>query len=296
MLGFELGYSMESPNALVIWEAQFGDFANTAQVIIDQFVATGEFKWLRMSGLVMLLPHGLEGQGPEHSSARLERFLQCCNDDEDVIPEKMAATMRTQVQEANWQVCNITSPANFFHALRRQVHRDFRKPLICMSPKSGLKHKLAVSDLNDLGAGTRFHRVIKESQPEVIVNPTDVERLVFCSGKVYFDLVQEREARGVDDVAIVRLEQIAPFPYDVVQELGDEYPNAQLTWCQEEHKNMGACFYVRPRLTCAFRDIDGRLPDYVGRGPSASPATGLPGVHEVEKVQLMEELFGEEEK
>lgn len=272
VLGFEYGYSLVEPDALVIWEAQFGDFANGAQVIIDQFIAPGESKWLRLSGLVMLLPHGYEGQGPEHSSARVERYLQLCAED-------------------NIQVVNCTTPANYFHALRRQIRRNFRKPLVVFSPKSLLRHKLAVSRLADFGPGTRFHRVLPEADS---LGPNDrVRRIVFCSGKVYYDLLQERRARGIDDVAIVRVEQLYPWPRLRVMEQCNRYPNAEMIWCQEEPANMGAWTFALPRLANIMEEL-GRgplLPSYVGRAAAASPATGLLKTHEAEQKQLVDQAL-----
>ncbi len=211
VMGFELGYSLEQPNQLVLWEAQFGDFVNGAQIIIDQFLSSGETKWLRQCGLVLLLPHGMEGMGPEHSSARIERFLQQCDDAEDVVPP-MDESKRMQIQHTNWQVINCTTPANYFHALRRQVHRNFRKPLIVASPKSLLRHKQAVSSLQDMAEGSMFRRVIPEDSPAVLAKPAAVRRLLLCTGKVYYDLLKHREETKANDVAIVRIEQVAPFP------------------------------------------------------------------------------------
>ena len=211
VMGFELGYSLEHPNQLVLWEAQFGDFVNGAQIIIDQFLSSGETKWLRQCGLVLLLPHGMEGMGPEHSSARIERFLQQCDDAEDVVPP-MDESKRMQIQHTNWQVINCTTPANYFHALRRQVHRNFRKPLIVASPKSLLRHKHAVSSLSDMAEGSMFRRVLPEDAPAVLAAPAKVRKLILCTGKVYYDLIKHREDIKCKDVAIVRLEQVAPFP------------------------------------------------------------------------------------
>ncbi|MCU0839788.1 MAG: 2-oxoglutarate dehydrogenase E1 component, partial [Rhodospirillales bacterium] len=275
VLGFEYGYSLAEPDALVLWEAQFGDFANGAQVIIDQFIASGESKWLRLSGLVMLLPHGYEGQGPEHSSARPERYLQLCAED-------------------NLQVVNCTTPANYFHALRRQIRRNFRKPLIVFSPKSLLRHKLAVSRLDDFGTGTKFHRVITEIDP---IDADDaIERVVFCSGKVYYDLLQERRQRGLTNVAIIRVEQLYPWPRIRILEMIRKYRNARVVWCQEEPANMGAWMFVLPRLINILNEV-GRemiIPTYVGRRPAASPATGLFRTHETEQRALVEQaLIGE---
>ncbi len=272
VLGFEYGYSLAEPDALVIWEAQFGDFANGAQVIIDQFISSGESKWLRLSGLVMLLPHGYEGQGPEHSSARLERFLQLCAED-------------------NLQVLNCTTPANYFHALRRQVRRNYRKPLVVMAPKSLLRHKLVVSTLADMGPGTRFRRVIPEVDP--LVADSDVKRLVLCCGKVYYDLLQARRDEGIDDVAIVRVEQLYPWPRQSIIAQLQRYSNAQLVWCQEEPANMGSWTFILPRLINILEELkrDQVLPTYVGRKAAASTATGLFKVHVQEQTQLVKQAL-----
>lgn len=234
-LGFELGYSLENPNALVVWEAQFGDFVNGAQIIIDQFISSGEDKWLRQSGLVMLLPHGYDGQGAEHSSCRMERFLQQVDEDPDYIPS-MAADERMQIQRTNWQVVNCSTPANYFHCLRRQVHRDFRKPLVVISPKNLLRNKRCVSSLEDMGPGTGFHRVLVETDPAISNNHAAVKTLVFCTGQIYYELLAEREKRASNDVALIRLEQIAPFAFDNVAEQCALYPNAEVLWAQQEPK------------------------------------------------------------
>ncbi|EWY42774.1 MFS transporter [Skermanella stibiiresistens SB22] len=272
VLGFEYGVSLAEPHELVIWEAQFGDFANGAQVIIDQFISSGESKWLRMSGLVMLLPHGYEGQGPEHSSARLERYLQMCGED-------------------NWQILNCTTPANLFHALRRQVRRDFRKPLVIFEPKSLLRHKLAVSKLADFGPGTSFHRIL--SEPYELVADDQVKRVVLCSGKVYYDLLQERETRGIKDVAIVRLEQLYPFPRTSLTRELSRYKNADVVWCQEEPRNMGAWSFIDRRLEDCMvaAQIKGTRPLYAGRVEAASPATGMLKRHNREQAQLVDEAL-----
>src|SRR6185312_13058357 len=227
VLGFEYGYSLADPHALVLWEAQFGDFANGAQVIIDQFISSGEAKWLRMSGLVLLLPHAYEGQGPEHSSARLERFLQLSGED-------------------NLQVCNLTTAANYFHALRRQVRRDFRKPLVIMTPKSLLRHAEVASSLAEMGPGTFFRRTIDEVDP--LVADDKVKRVVLCSGKVYYDLRQARRERKIHDVAIVRIEQLHPFPAKALADSIARYRNAEIVWCQEEPQNMGAWTFLDRRI------------------------------------------------
>ncbi len=273
VLGYEYGYSLAEPNALVIWEAQFGDFANGAQVLIDQFISSGESKWLRMSGLVMLLPHGYEGQGPEHSSARLERFLQMCGED-------------------NWQIVNCTTPANYFHALRRQVRRDFRKPLVVFTPKSLLRHKQCVSSLEMFTNGQTFHRVLYEDGV-TLVEPKKVRRVVLCSGKVYYDLHADRENRGLKDVAIVRLEQLYPFPAKALAEELSKYPNADVVWCQEEPENMGAWTFVDRRIEKVLAEIKHKTkrPVYAGRAEAASPATGLLKRHNQEQAKLLEDAL-----
>jgi 2-oxoglutarate dehydrogenase E1 component len=268
VLGFEYGVSLAEPHMLVLWEAQFGDFANGAQVIIDQFISSGESKWLRMSGLVMLLPHGYEGQGPEHSSARLERYLQLCGED-------------------NMQVVNVTTPANYFHLLRRQVRRDFRKPLIVMSPKSLLRHKLAVSKLAEMGPGTTFHRVLWDDAPPK--SDKKVRRVVLCTGKVYYDLFEERQKRGIDDVYLMRIEQLYPFPFTALGKELARFKGADFVWCQEEPKNMGAWTFVAPRIEEVLSQIHARQPRpiYCGRADSAAPATGLYRRHIEQQAKLV---------
>jgi 2-oxoglutarate dehydrogenase E1 component len=268
VLGFEYGYSLSDPWTLVLWEAQFGDFANGAQPIIDQFIASGESKWLRMSGLTLLLPHGHEGQGPEHSSARLERYLQLC-------------------AERNMTVANITTPANYFHALRRQLKRNFRKPLIVMTPKSLLRHKLCVSPLADFAGDSRFRTVIAET--DGLAPNTEIRRVVLCSGKVYYDLVQERRDQGINDVAVIRLEQIYPFPEKTLAFALKPYSKAQIVWCQEEPENNGAWHFVDRRIERVLAALrpKGRRPIYVGRPAAASPATGLAKVHAAEQAALV---------
>jgi len=272
VLGFEYGYAAQDPMSLVLWEAQFGDFANGAQVIFDQFISAAEYKWLRMSGLVVLLPHGFEGQGPEHSSARLERFLQLCAED-------------------NMQVVNLTTPANYFHALRRQVRRNFRKPLIVMSPKSLLRHKLCVSPLSAFGDGSRFVRVLGET--DELVADDQVRRVVLCSGKVYYDLLQTRRDQGINDVALVRVEQLYPWPKDGVQRELKRYPKADVVWCQEEPANMGAWTFVDHRLHFALDELHrkGAQAHYAGRKASASPATGIARIHQQEQATLVEQAL-----
>jgi 2-oxoglutarate dehydrogenase E1 component len=252
-----------------MWEAQFGDFANGAQVIIDQFLCSGESKWLRMNGLVMLLPHGYEGQGPEHSSARLERYLQLSAED-------------------NWQVVVPTTPANYFHALRRQVRRSFRKPLIVMTPKSLLRHKECVSALADFGPGSSFRRILIES--ETLTDREKVRRVILCSGKVYFDLLAERRKRGIDDIAILRVEQLYPFPITRLGVRLAHYPNAEVVWCQEEPENMGAWHFVDRRIERSLSGIDVRSkrPVYIGRPEAASPATGALRTHLKEQADLVD--------
>ena len=273
VLGFEYGYALAEPHALVMWEGQFGDFANGAQVIIDQFIASSETKWLRMSGLTLLLPHGYEGQGPEHSSARLERFLQLSAED-------------------NWQVANCTTPANYFHILRRQIRRPFRKPLILMTPKSLLRHKMCISSLADMGPGTKFLRVIPETNANM-VEDKKVRRVVLCSGKVYYDLLAERDARGIKDVAIVRVEELYPFPAKPLAEQFKRYPKAEVVWCQEEPANMGAWLFADRRIEAVLNDCGRKeRPSYAGRVDAASPATGYLKRHNKEQAELIDKALG----
>ncbi len=276
VLGFEYGYSLAEPKTLVLWEAQFGDFVNGAQVVIDQFICSGETKWLRMSGLVLLLPHGYEGQGPEHSSGRVERFLQLSAED-------------------NWQIVNVTTPANYFHVLRRQLHRDFRKPLVIMTPKSLLRHKRVVSRLEEMGPGSTFHRVLWDDAQflkgeKIQLKPDNqIKRVVVCSGKVYYDLYEAREAAGIDDVYILRLEQLYPFPSKAMTLELARFPQADVIWCQEEPKNMGAWTSVEPSLEASMEQagcIEPR-PGYVGRQASASTATGQLSKHNSEQAALV---------
>jgi len=285
VLGFEMGYSLENPNNLVIWEAQFGDFANGAQIMIDQFIAAGEAKWRRQSGLTLLLPHGYDGSGPEHSSARLERFLQMSDSDPDVIPD---GPVEQIAQLSNWSVCNISDPANFFHALRRQIHRDFRKPLVVMSPKNLLKHRNCHSPLENFTNGG-FRRLIGEVKPEIENAGANVKRVVLCSGKVYYDLAEEREKSKKNDVAILRLEQLYPFPFDLVSHEVAKYPKAEIVWAQEEHKNAGAWNWIAPHIKTALKSTrgDGFWPRYVGRPSAASPATGFKKEHDKQQADLI---------
>ena len=279
VLGFEYGYSLAEPNALTLWEAQFGDFANGAQIMFDQFISSGESKWLRMSGLTVLLPHGYEGQGPEHSSARLERFLQQCGQD-------------------NWIVANCTTPANYFHILRRQLHRTFRKPLILMTPKSLLRHKLAVSKAEEFTTGSSFHRILWDdaqygNSDTVLASDDKIKRVVMCSGKVYYDLLEERDARGIDDVYLMRVEQFYPFPaQSVVKELS-RFKNAEVVWCQEEPKNQGAWTFIEPNIEWVLGRIKAKhgRPTYAGRAASASPATGLASAHKAQQAALIDDAL-----
>mmetsp|Transcript_39402 Transcript_39402/g.92015 ORF Transcript_39402/g.92015 Transcript_39402/m.92015 type:complete len:933 (+) Transcript_39402:644-3442(+) len=294
VLGFEQGYSLENPNALILWEAQFGDFSNGAQVMLDQFISSGEDKWMRQSGICLLLPHGYDGQGAEHSSCRLERFLQMSDEDPHFIPE-MSREETMQVQRHNWQVVNCTTPANYYHCLRRQIHRDFRKPLIVMSPKNLLRHKKCVSDIEEMGSGTFFKSVLSEQDKAISSEPNGVKTLVFCTGQIYYELLAEREKTGRTDVALVRLEQISPFAFDRVAEQVKLYPNAEIVWAQQEPKNMGAYSYVDPRIMTATRDLNGeeKRARYVGRKVSAAPATGMPKVHNQENLHILIGVFGE---
>ncbi len=279
VLGFEYGYSLAEPNALTLWEAQFGDFANGAQIMFDQFISSGESKWLRMSGLVCLLPHGFEGQGPEHSSARLERFLQMCGGD-------------------NWIVANCTTPANYFHLLRRQIHRTYRKPLILMTPKSLLRHKLAVSKAEEFQTGSSFHRVLWDdaqygNSETTLVADDKIRRVVMCSGKVYFDLLEERDARGIDDIYLMRIEQFYPFPaQSMVKEL-ERFKEAEIVWCQEEPKNQGAWSFIEPNIEWVQTRIKSKhtRPVYAGRPASASPATGLASQHKQQQAALVNDAL-----
>lgn len=290
VLGFEMGYSLENPNMLVMWEAQFGDFVNGAQVMIDQFISAGEDKWLRQSGLTLLLPHGYMGQGAEHSSCRLERFLQQVDEDPDHVPP-MKEDERMQIQQTNWQVVNCSTPANYFHVLRRQIHRDFRKPLIIATPKNLLRDKRCTSSIEEMGQGHRFLRVIRETNQNIEKNAESVRKLLFCSGKIYYDLTEEREKRNISDIAIVRVEQLAPFPFDKVAREISRYKNAEVVWVQEEPKNMGAWSFVEPRIATATRTLNNleKRPSYAGRKPAAAVATGLGArAHNAEQLNILE--------
>jgi len=279
VLGFEYGYSLAEPNALTLWEAQFGDFANGAQIMFDQFISSGESKWLRMSGLVVLLPHGFEGQGPEHSSARLERFLQMCGQD-------------------NWIIANCTTPANYFHILRRQLHRNFRKPLILMTPKSLLRHKLAVSKAEEFTTGSSFHRVLWDdaeasSSAHKLKPDAKIKRVVICSGKVYYDLLEERNTRGLDDIYLMRFEQFYPFPAISAMKELQRFENAEMIWCQEEPKNQGGWSFMEPNLEWVLERMKAKHNRlrYVGRSASASPATGLAAQHKFQQAALIDEAL-----
>ena len=284
VLGFEYGYTLAEPNALTLWEAQFGDFANGAQVVIDQFISSGERKWLRMCGLVLLLPHGYEGQGPEHSSARIERFLQSSAED-------------------NWQIANCTTPSNYFHILRRQLHRKFRKPLVLFTPKSLLRHKRVISSLEEMSIDTTFHRVLwddadtqhhpSERTPIDLKKDDEISRVVMCSGKVYYDLLEAREAAGLNDVYLMRIEQLYPFPARaLIAELG-RFPQAEMVWCQEEPRNMGGWTFVEPNIEWVLDHVDARFKRarYAGRAASASTATGLLSRHQYEQKALVEDAL-----
>jgi len=282
VLGFEYGYSLAEPETLVLWEAQFGDFANGAQVVTDQFITAGERKWLRMSGLVMLLPHGYEGQGPEHSSARLERYLQACAED-------------------NIQVANCTTPANYFHILRRQMKREFRKPLILMTPKSLLRHKQAVSRLEEFGPDSTFHRVLwddAQSEPGQkikLVGDDKIRRVVLCSGKVYYDLYDAREKAGIEDIYLMRVEQLYPFPTKALMNELARFSKAEIVWCQEEHKNMGAWAFIQDYMEWILEHIDARQrrPRYIGRPAAAATATGQMSKHQKQLEAFLSEALAE---
>ena len=281
VLGFEYGYSLAEPNCLTLWEAQFGDFANGAQVVFDQFISSGERKWLRMSGLVCLLPHGYEGQGPEHSSARLERYLQMCAED-------------------NMQVANCTTPANYFHVLRRQLHRDIRKPLILMTPKSLLRHKRAVSTLTEFGPDSHFNRLLRDDAETLkgekikLVKDDKIRRVVLCTGKVYYDLYEDREQRGVDDVYLLRVEQLYPFPLKALVHELSRFKKADVVWCQEEPKNMGSWTFIEPYMEWVLAQVGGKAkrPRYAGRPASAATATGLMSRHMAQLKAFLEEALG----
>ena len=282
VLGFEYGYALSEPTTLVIWEAQFGDFANGAQVIIDQFITSAERKWARANGLVMLLPHGYEGQGPEHSSARLERFLQLC-------------------AQENIQVVNCTTPANYFHVLRRQIHRAFRKPLIVMTPKSLLRNKLCTSNIEDFTKKNTFHRVLVDHADKKgsgfikLSDDSKIKKVIICSGKIYFDLLQAREKIKNKDVFIIRIEQLYPFPVKTLaKELKRFRKKSQFFWCQEEPKNMGAWNTVKNYIQISLEYIEAtnKEVNYIGRNPAASPASGYLKKHLAEQNEILEKVLG----
>jgi 2-oxoglutarate dehydrogenase E1 component len=297
VLGYELGYSMEDPNQLVLWEAQFGDFANGAQVMFDNFISCGESKWNRQSGLTVLLPHGYDGAGAEHSSCRIERFLQSSDDDPDTLPRTDPEDWNSSIQQACWQIVNCTTPAQYFHVLRRQVHRDFRKPLIVAAPKNLLRHPMARSTFEDMGPDSRFQRVIPDKLCEV---PGDkVRKLVFCSGKLYYELLAARQAEDGEhahDVALVRIEQLFPFPFDLVGAEVAKYPNAEIVYAQEEPKNMGAWAHVHPRIRTAIKEltdrpVGARHARYVGRSSTAATAAGYGALHAEEQKAVVSEAL-----
>ncbi|CAG8460605.1 17561_t:CDS:2, partial [Cetraspora pellucida] len=291
-LGFELGYSLVDPNSLILWEAQFGDFVNNAQCIIDQFISSGEKKWLQRTGLVVLLPHGYDGQGPEHSSGRIERFLQLCDDNPYIYPppEKMAR----QHQDCNMQVVYCTTPANYFHVLRRQIHRDYRKPLIVFTSKNLLRHPMARSTLDEMIGDTYFSRYIPEPHPETLAAPEKITRHILCTGQVYYALLRAREQNNLNHIAISRIEQLSPFPYDLLSQHVDKYPNAKLVWVQEEPLNTGAWTYIVPRIRTLLNHSErhkGKWAEPVTRPPSASPATGNKVQHIQEEHELLSQAL-----
>ncbi|CAF0807367.1 unnamed protein product [Rotaria sordida] len=300
-LGFELGYSITNPNSLIMWEAQFGDFANNAQCIIDQFICSGQAKWVRQSGLVLLLPHGYEGQGPEHSSARLERFLQLASEDEDRVTEIKETKYHhhtdlamSQLDDTNLIIANITTPANYFHILRRQLALPFRKPLIIMSPKSLLRLPACRSTFDEMITGTSFKRIHPEGGAAT-ENPDGVKKIIFCSGKTYYDLIEERHKNKLDfEIAIARIEQLCPFPFDLIREELEKYKNAKVCFAQEEHKNMGPYTYCKPRLACLLRSMDDPRAaeiNYAGRDSAASTAAGIKSSHYLEQKTYMEQAM-----
>ncbi|KAJ9257426.1 hypothetical protein DTO207G8_2180 [Paecilomyces variotii] len=293
-LGFEYGYSLTSPNALVMWEAQFGDFANNAQCIIDQFIASGEAKWLQRSGLVVSLPHGYDGQGPEHSSGRMERWLQLCNEEPRVFPSE--EKLQRQHQDCNMQIAYMTSPSNLFHIMRRQINRQFRKPLVIFFSKSLLRHPIARSPLEEFTGDSHFQWIIPDpAHGTAIDEPEKIERVILCSGQVYAALTKHRESQGIRNTAITRIEQLHPFPWAQLKENLDSYPNAKnIVWCQEEPLNAGAWSYTQPRLETllnATEHHNRRHVLYAGRAPSASVATGNKASHLKEEAELLEDAF-----
>ncbi|KAI9301347.1 oxoglutarate dehydrogenase, E1 component [Cunninghamella echinulata] len=298
VLGFELGYSLVDPNSLVVWEGQFGDFANNAQCIIDQFLAAGEQKWLQRTGLVMTLPHGYDGQGPEHSSARIERYLQLCDDYPYTYPSP--EKLNRQHQDCNMQVVYASTPAQYFHVLRRQICREFRKPLILPFSKAMLRHPMARSNLEEMTGDTHFQLYLPDEHPEHLVEPEKITKHILCSGQVYYALLKAREQNKMNDIAISRVEQLNPFPYEQLKEHADKYPNAEIVWCQEEPLNMGAWQHVQPRITTSLSQTEhhaGKFPRYAGRAPSASVATGNKKQHYHEEYNFLSEaLIGQATK
>jgi 2-oxoglutarate dehydrogenase E1 component len=295
VLGFEYGYSIVNPNTLTIWEAQFGDFYNGAQAMIDQFVSSGEAKWDVASGLVILLPHGYDGAGPEHSSGRVERFLEMCDDDPDHIPEWKENYFNDTLKRHNWQVVNSSTSANYFHLLRRQMHREYRKPLIVMAPKKLLKHKGASSDIHEFEKGLKFKRTIDERNTELVKDPKKVKKIIFCTGQVYYDLAKERDAKNLSDTAIITVEQLFPVPYDHLKKHLETYSNADdIVWCQEEPKNYGAYSFMRPRIINLMKKLGmdkKKSLRYAGRAPNSSPATGFSKVHASQQAELLAEAL-----
>ncbi|CAO3575888.1 unnamed protein product [Absidia cylindrospora] len=293
VLGFELGYSLVDPNALVVWEAQFGDFANNAQCIVDQFLAAGEQKWLQRSGLVMTLPHGYDGQGPEHSSARIERYLQLCDEHPYIFPSE--TSLQRQIQDCNMQVVYPTTPAQYFHVLRRQICRPFRKPLIIPFSKSLLRHPLAKSTLDDLSDHTKFHPYLPDPHPSQLKPPEEIRKHILCTGQVYYNLLRTRDQNNWDDVAISRIEQLNPFPYAPIKDHVDKYPNAEVIWCQEEPLNMGGWMHVQPRLTSTLLQSQHHSNQsslrYTGRPTSASIATGNKKQHYQQEYDFISNAF-----
>lgn len=287
VLGFEMGFAQSSPKSLVIWEAQFGDFANTAQAIFDTFLSSGEAKWIRQNGLVVLLPHGFDGMGPEHSSARPERFLQMCDDDPDTVPKIDSYFPIKQLKNCNWIIANCSTPANFFHILRRQIALPFRKPLIVFTPKSLLRHPDCRSSFDDMLEHTEFQRLIPENGPAT-KHHTEVKKLLFCSGKVYYDVVKQiKEKQLQSKIAVGRIEQLFPFPYDLIKIECEKYPQAKICWLQEEHKNGGAYIYVNHRIRTLLNNS--REVFYIGREVAAAVSTGFKTQHNKELKTLLDQ-------
>lgn len=291
-MGFELGYSLVSPQSLVCWEAQFGDFANNAQCIIDQFLASGERKWLQRTGLTLLLPHGYDGAGPEHSNARIERFLSLCDDHPlRVQPSDEHDTETRQAQDCNLQIVMPSTPANYFHALRRQLHRDFRKPLVLLTSKSLLRHPLARSALADMAENTWMRKLIPETAAWLNA-PKKIDRIVLCAGQIYYALARARELNKLSSVVLLRVEQLSPFPYSEIVRECDRYPNAtKIIWCQEEPINLGPWSYMEPRVETVLREQSkhhrGKRMRYAGREPTAAVATGFKKQHVAEEFAVL---------